>query len=129
MRQLIGSILIVVGCGASSAFSPDVRPAPTPSVVYTVGEPAAIERYRTNSAVVRAMVDRAVVAVTGATGVASAWSSMVSPGDRIGIKISARRAARRLPPIEQLAGHVEVASQSRLGNSEADMIEVRDVGR
>lgn len=35
------------------------------------------------------MVDRLVLAVTGQTDVAQAWSSLVAPNDKIGIKISA----------------------------------------
>jgi len=49
----------------------------------------AIHDYETNPRVVRAMVDRLVVAATGQPDVAKAWASLVSPNDRIGIKISA----------------------------------------
>ena len=35
------------------------------------------------------MVDRLVLAVTGQTDLASAWNSLVSPSDKVGIKISA----------------------------------------
>ncbi len=46
-------------------------------------------QYRTNPAIVRAMVDRLLLAVTGQQTVANAWASLVSPNDKIGIKISA----------------------------------------
>ncbi len=45
--------------------------------------------YKTNSRVVRAMVDRLVLAATGQPDLAKAWGSLVSPNDKIGIKISA----------------------------------------
>src|SRR5204863_644702 len=38
---------------------------------------------------VRAMVNRLVLAVTGERDLARAWGSLVSPNDKIGIKISA----------------------------------------
>ncbi|MDQ2659227.1 MAG: DUF362 domain-containing protein [Verrucomicrobiota bacterium] len=70
------------------AFAQTAPPHPTPSVVYEIRNPAAITEYRTNPALVRAMVDRLVMAVTGQTTVARAWASLVSPNDKIGIKIS-----------------------------------------
>ncbi len=54
-----------------------------------VHDSAAIQQYRTNSAVVRAMVNRLVLAVTGQPDVARAWRSLVAPTDKVGIKISA----------------------------------------
>lgn len=52
-------------------------------------EPAAIEDYETNSRIVHAMVNRLVLAVTGQPDIASAWGSLISPNDQIGIKICA----------------------------------------
>ena len=62
---------------------------PTPSVVYTMHDSDAIKDYRTNPSIVRAMVNRLVLAATGQPDVAKAWASLVSPTDKIGIKISA----------------------------------------
>ena len=62
---------------------------PTQSIVYSVHDSAAISQYKTNPSVVRAMVNRLVLAVTGQPDLARAWSSLVSPTDRIGIKICA----------------------------------------
>jgi hypothetical protein len=59
------------------------------SIVYSAHNPAAIKDYRTNPAVVRGMVNRLVLAVTGQPDLARAWRSLVSPNDKIGIKISA----------------------------------------
>lgn len=62
---------------------------PQRSIVYTAQDPAAIKDYRTNPAVVRAMVNRLVLAVTAQPDLSRAWGSLVSPNDKIGIKISA----------------------------------------
>jgi hypothetical protein len=62
---------------------------PNQSIVYSAHDPAAIHEYRTNPAVVRAMVNRLVLAVTGEPDLVRAWGSLVSPNDKIGIKISA----------------------------------------
>lgn len=66
--------------------APRARP---PSIVYSAHDPAAIKDYRANPAVVRAMVNRLVLAVTGQSDLNRAWSSLVSPNDKIGIKICA----------------------------------------
>src|SRR5262245_8939913 len=74
----------------SAQFLP---PAPTPlperSVVYSAHDDNAIQDYKTNARVVRAMVDRLVLAVTGQPDVGKAWGSLVAPNDKVGIKISA----------------------------------------
>src|SRR5881398_1836299 len=65
------------------------QPAPTPSIVYAVHNPDSIKQYRTNPHIVHEMVSRLVLAVTGQSDVTKAWASLVSPTDRVGIKISA----------------------------------------
>jgi uncharacterized protein (DUF362 family) len=62
---------------------------PSQSIVYAAKDPAAVKEYRTNPVVVRGMVNRLVLAVTGQHDLAHAWGSLVSPDDKIGIKISA----------------------------------------
>ncbi|HZE58589.1 MAG TPA: DUF362 domain-containing protein [Chthoniobacterales bacterium] len=62
---------------------------PAQSIVYSTHDQAAISQYQPNSARVRAMVNRLVLAVTGERDLARAWGSLVSPNDKIGIKISA----------------------------------------
>jgi len=49
----------------------------------------AIKDYKTNPSIVRTMVDRLLLAATGQPDVAKAWTSLVSPNDKIGIKICA----------------------------------------
>jgi uncharacterized protein (DUF362 family) len=57
--------------------------------VYAVHDADSIRQYKTNPHVVRQMVNRLVLAVTGQPDVAKAWGSLVSPSERVGIKISA----------------------------------------
>jgi hypothetical protein len=73
-------------CGAISVPAQSI---PNQSIVYSAHNPAAIKDYRTSPAVVRGMVNRLVLAVTGQPDLARAWGSLVSPNDTIGIKISA----------------------------------------
>lgn len=74
---------------ARQGSAQEVLPAATPSIVYSVKDPAAIVQYRTNPAIVHTMVDRLVLALTGQPDIARGWGSLVSPGDKVGIKISA----------------------------------------
>src|SRR5205823_9687266 len=83
------NVVLVLFCVTASGFAQAPQPTPTPSVVYTMHDLDAIKDYRTNPSVVRAMVNRLVVAVTGQPDVAKAWASLVSPTDKIGIKICA----------------------------------------
>src|SRR5438105_4026523 len=75
-------------CGVESAVGVP-PPTPTPSIVYVVCAPDAIKDYEANPRIVHAMVNRLLLAATGRPDVATAWASLVSPNDKIGIKISA----------------------------------------
>lgn len=69
------------------------RPAvPAISKVFSAQEPRAIVEYREDAALSAKMVDQLVMAVTGRPTVAAAWRSLVSPKDRVGIKVSAAGA-------------------------------------
>jgi hypothetical protein len=74
---------------APSQAVPTTRPAPTPSAVFVIHDSDAITDYRVNARIVRGMVDRLVMASTGQPDVARAWGSLVSPNDKVGIKIAA----------------------------------------
>jgi uncharacterized protein (DUF362 family) len=86
MRKV--SLVLVCAITTCGAAQPP-QPMPTPSIVYSVHNPNAIKDYTTNPRVVREMVNRLILAVTGQSDVAKAWASLVSPEDRIGIKICA----------------------------------------
>jgi uncharacterized protein (DUF362 family) len=83
------NVAVVFFCAIASALAQTPLPVPTPSIVWAVHDPDAIKDYRPNAKAVRAMVDRLVLSVTGQSNLAKAWSSLVQPGDKIGIKISA----------------------------------------
>jgi len=87
--MLIRNVALVLFCAISSGVAQDQQPAPTPSIVYAVRNPDSINQYKTNPHIVREMVNRLVMAVTGESDVAKAWGSLVSPSERVGIKISA----------------------------------------
>ena len=78
---------------SAAASQYKVPEAPARSVVYTVHEAGAIEHYEADSARVRTMVDRLVLATTGKDSVPAAWRSLVDPKDIVGIKISATGGA------------------------------------
>lgn len=66
-------------------------PAPEPpasSTVFFAQNSEAVEQFEENPAVTRHLVDNLVRAVTGQASVAGAWRSLVSPQDRVGIKVS-----------------------------------------
>jgi uncharacterized protein (DUF362 family) len=87
--MLIRNVALVLFCAISSGVAQGQQPAPTPSIVYAVRNPDSIKQYKTNPHVVREMVNRLVMAVTGESDVGKAWRSLVSPSERVGIKISA----------------------------------------
>jgi Domain of unknown function (DUF362) len=86
---LIRIVALVFFGSVASAPAQNARPTPTPSVVYTGHDSSAINHYRTNPAIVHAMVDRLILAVTRQPDIEKAWSSLVSPNDKVGIKICA----------------------------------------
>src|SRR4030095_10919023 len=87
--MLIRNVALVLFCAISCGLAQGQQPAPTPSIVYSVHNADSIKQYKTNPQIVREMVNRLVMAVTGQSDVSKAWGSLVSPSDRIGIKISA----------------------------------------
>src|SRR5437660_2090220 len=83
------NVALVLCCAIRREVAQEPQPVPTPSVVYAAHDPDSIRDYKTNSRVVREMVNRLVLVATGQSDVAKAWASLVSPNDKIGIKISA----------------------------------------
>src|SRR6059058_3069654 len=83
------NLALILLCAIPSGLAQTPQPAPTPSIVYSVHDPGSIKAYRTNPRIVHEMVNRLVLAATGQSDVGKAWASLVSPNDRVGIKISA----------------------------------------
>src|SRR5204863_3987554 len=87
--MLMRNVALVFFCAVVAVEGQAQQSAATPSVVYAVHNADAIKDYEVNPRVVHEMVNRLVLAVTGQSDVGRAWASLVSPDDRIGIKISA----------------------------------------
>ena len=68
----IRNLAFVLLCAISSGLAQGQQPAPTPSIVYAVRNPDSIKDYKTNPRIVREMVNRLVMAVTGKSDVAGA---------------------------------------------------------
>ena len=81
--MLMRKVMLLLFCAISSGLAQQPPPAPTPSIVYAVHNRDSIKDYNTNPRVVRDMVNRLVLAVTGQSDVAKAWSSLVSPEERV----------------------------------------------
>jgi hypothetical protein len=86
---LMRNVILVFFCAIVSSFAQGPQRVPTPSTVYSVHDLDAITDYKTDPRVVHEMVNRLVLAATGQSDVGKAWASLVSPNDRIGIKICA----------------------------------------
>ena len=63
-------------------------PPPDRATVYSANDASAVVRYVENIAVSRQMTERLVLAVTGQTDLRKAWSILVKPTDKVGIKVS-----------------------------------------
>lgn len=85
-KQIISVLLAAFAVASAGAisFGAEVR-----SVVFSARSDQALNGFQENGPVVRAMVDELVKNVTGKGDVASAWKSLVSPGDRVGLKVAA----------------------------------------
>ena len=64
-------------------------PPPSTSVIFSAQDSFALEQLEENPAVTRRMVDALVLGVTQQADIAHAWRSLVSPADRVGIKVCA----------------------------------------
>ena len=62
-------------------------PAAPRARVVVVNDPQATEAFVPQPEIVRAMVDKAIVALTGQADVAAAWASLVKPQDVVGLKV------------------------------------------
>jgi hypothetical protein len=82
-RRLVLRSLIAVAAVICS-----VSAAETKSQVFQAQDDQAIERFEERPERSRAMVDALVLAVTGQADLAKAWRTLVSPADRVGIKVS-----------------------------------------
>lgn len=80
-------LLFLSTAPAAEQLPPAVLPAT--STIFSASDPAALDQFEENPAVTRRMVDQLVLAVTQQPDVGKAWRSLVSPADRVGIKVCA----------------------------------------
>lgn len=81
----------LLAIAVSAYAAPQAVPPPPPpavSQVYSISDSSAINGFEENPATTRALTDRLILAVTGQSTIAAAWRTLVSPEDKVGIKIS-----------------------------------------
>ncbi len=82
--------LAALFCLPLRATEPQAPPPPPAfSTIYYAQEALALNQFEENRPITRRMVDRLVCAITGQTDLKRAWQSLVTPADRVGIKVSA----------------------------------------
>ena len=64
-------------------------PLPAMSVIYSAEDALALDQLEENPAVTRRMVDALILGVTQQADIGRAWRSLVTPADRVGIKVCA----------------------------------------
>jgi uncharacterized protein (DUF362 family) len=95
--------------------SPEVAARPV-STVYYAHHLEAVNQFQENPAITRRMVDQLVMAVTGQSSVAGAWRSLVSPKDRVGIKVATAGApycSSHVGIVEAIVAGLELAGVPR----------------
>ncbi len=80
------AVFFLTSARAADEVSAAARPQT--STIWFAQSAEAVEQFQENAAVTRRMVDRLVMDVTGQGSVAGAWRSLVSPQDRVGIKVA-----------------------------------------
>jgi Domain of unknown function (DUF362) len=134
----VTSTLLAVAAAASLLATAHAQQEKLPaeaqrSVVYVASDSQAIEQLEEQPAVTRRMVDRLVIAATQQPDLARAWRSLVSPADRVGIKVSAaggRYFASHHGIVEAIAAGLEQAGvpRTRILIWDRDAADLRDAG-
>ena len=88
-RPLFAAVAAFVCLSPFAKAQQDVSQKPPPSTVYFSQDADVIDEFEENTAISRRMVDRLVIAVTRQPDTAQAWRSLVTPEDRVGIKVAA----------------------------------------
>ncbi len=93
VSRVLNAVIVALFCLPllAAGQAPATPPAPPPlfSTIYSSEEAGSLNLLEEDPAVTRHMVDRLVKAATGQTDIAKAWRSLVSPTDRVGIKVAA----------------------------------------
>jgi uncharacterized protein (DUF362 family) len=83
---LSAALFLTPSRAADEVASASERPAV--STIYFAQSADAVTQFQENTGVTRRMVDRLVMDVTGQGSVAAGWRTLVSPNDRVGIKVA-----------------------------------------
>ena len=106
---------------------------PSVSTIYFADDSLALDQLEENRAVTRRMVDQLVLAVTAQPDLGKAWRSLVSPADRVGIKVCAaggRYFASHLGIVEAIVAGLEEAGvpPARIIVWDRDLADLRSAG-
>ena len=82
-------LFLALTAALRAASEERVPVVPKVPVVWFASEPTAIDHFTESPSVTARMVDHLVLAATEQPDIASAWRKLVTPKDRIGIKVSA----------------------------------------
>lgn len=89
MLRSLPALVAALSSSLLHAAEPQPTPPPALSTIHYAQESTALTYFEENPAVTARMVDRLVCAVTGQADAARAWRALVSPADRVGIKVCA----------------------------------------
>jgi hypothetical protein len=112
---------------------PPPRVAPASATVWYAHDPSAMEQFTENPSVSRRMVDQVVKAVANETDIARAWRKLVSPKDKIGIKVNAgsgRNFSTRLGVVRAILDGLEQAgvNSKNVIIWDRELLELREAG-
>ncbi len=91
ISYVLAALIAAYGAAAAAQSPPPAEAAPAlpaKSLVYACKNPAALHEYVEDPAAIRRMVDAVVLGVTQEHDLGKAWRTLVSPTDRVGIKVS-----------------------------------------
>jgi uncharacterized protein (DUF362 family) len=112
-RSIALALITVLAAHAQEQAPEPAPPAkPASATVWYANDPGAMDRFTDNPAVTRRMVDQVVMGATGEGEIGKAWRKLVSPKDRIGIKVNAgagRSFSTRVSVVRAILGGLEQA--------------------
>jgi hypothetical protein len=114
-------------------IGPAPRVIPTAATVWYAHDPTAMDRFTENPSVSRRMVDQVVKSATNEKDIAQAWRKLVSPKDKIGIKVNAaggRNFATRIGVVRAILDGLEQAgvNPKNVIIWDRDLTELREAG-
>ena len=131
MFARLSALVLFASCLAhaesESVEPPPERVPPTSATIWYAHDPTAMDRFTENPSVSRRMVDQVIKAATNETDIGRAWRKLVSPKDKIGIKVNAaggRNFATRLGVVRAIIDGLEQAGV----NSKNVIVWDRDLG-